>query len=85
MFVEYLLAGPLLDTVKPFFHESTNIIYYAPDTCLVDVANAMRLHHLENPAFSERLLRNAMSSFLDLVDTNIVSSRDLIMETYNLL
>ncbi len=71
-------------TVRPFFLASTNVIHYVPDTCLIDVTNAMRLHHIENRAFSERLLRSAMSSFLDLVDNNIAASRDLIMETYTL-
>lgn len=82
VFVEYLLAGPLLATVKPFFFESTNATYYVPDTCVVDVANAMRLHQLDNPAFSDRNLRDAMDSFLDLVDTNVAASRDLVVETH---
>ncbi|MGH3851642.1 MAG: hypothetical protein ACRDRT_18450 [Pseudonocardiaceae bacterium] len=67
--------------MKPFFLASTNITYCVPDTCIVDVANAMRLHHQANAAFDHKAMRDAMNSFLDLVETNVVGTTDLVVES----
>lgn len=77
VFVEYLAPGAAVDQVSPLFSPGWRCELWAPDLCVLEVANALRKRFLSDPRFTRSHLTDAITDLL-LLDPVLVGARALV-------
>lgn len=77
VFVEYLSPGASHREVAPLFESEADFELWAPDLCLLEVANTLRKRFLTDKRFTRRHLTDSVADLLALGPI-VVSSRVLV-------
>ena len=77
VFVEYLAPGPSHQEVAPLFDPQADVELWAPDLCLLEVANTLRKRFLTDEGFTRQHLAESVADLLSLGPI-VVGSRVLV-------
>ncbi len=75
--MEHFAPGRLALAVRPLFLRESDLEYWLPDACVIEVANALRKHRLRNPRFTYEHLARALTNFLGYQPV-LFSAADLV-------
>ncbi|MGH8935821.1 MAG: type II toxin-antitoxin system VapC family toxin [Acidimicrobiia bacterium] len=78
VFVEYLAPGSAVDAVTPLFSPRARCEYWAPDLCVLEVANALRKRYLSDQRFTRGHLDEAVED-MSLLQPVLIGAASLVM------